>query len=207
MTIRSGKGDNGLTALLMEGDFSKDSAHVRALGDLDEFVGHLGLIKAKTRKRREKDLIEKIQTSVFVIASEIAVGKHKRKKLGRLLKKSDVHDLESTLYELEARIDKVNCFQFPGKNELSALYDIARAVARSAERSVVGLLKEDGEENRNILAYLNCVSDLLFVKAIEKAAGRKRKTRKKKTAVKRRKTSGTAAKHGKTSKAVKKRSR
>ncbi|HKQ31802.1 MAG TPA: ATP:cob(I)alamin adenosyltransferase, partial [Thermodesulfobacteriota bacterium] len=43
---------------------------------------------------------------------------------------------------------------------------LARTVARRAERKVVKLIEEEGPESgRNVLVYLNRLSDLLFVMA------------------------------------------
>jgi cob(I)alamin adenosyltransferase len=181
MTIRSGKGDLGFTDLLTQKGVSKDSAQVRAIGDLDEFNAHLGLLKARSRSRADREIIEKIQTSVFVIATEIAVGKEKKKKMGALLTKKDVDWIESLLYEFEQRVKLRSCFHVPGTNEISALFDVARAVARRAERSVAGLFHEEKVRGGEMLSYLNCVSDLLMVmgRRREKKKAAKRRRRKK----------------------------
>ena len=76
--------------------------------------------------------------------------------------------------EYEKKVDLDTCFCLPGDGELSAFIDVARAVARRAERSVVHISKKGRLENSHILLYLNCVSDVLFVMARKKGKKGKR---------------------------------
>ena len=138
-----GKGDKGFTNLLFKGHISKDSPYIKAVGNLDELNSQLGLIKAKVRSRGEKDIIERIQRAIYVVSSEIAIGAEEKRKHGPILKKEDVDWAESVVYELEGKIKLKNYFYTPGENEFSAIIDIARTVARRAERSVVGLFKKE----------------------------------------------------------------
>jgi len=171
MSIRSGKGDEGFTDLPFQRVINKDSAEIRALGDLDELLSYLGMVKCKIKSRKDKDLLENIQRAVSVIASEISVPPDKKKKLGMLLGKEHTDWIKKTAYKLEQKAKINNCFQLPGDGELSAFFDITRAVARRAERSTVNLLRKDKAANKNILTYLNCVSDILFILARSKAKG------------------------------------
>ena len=174
MGVRSGRGDKGFTDLLFQKRISKDSADIRAIGDLDELNCYLGLVKSVLRPRKDKTTIEKIQRAVSAIASEIAVGTEKKQKLGPLLKKKDADWVKSVVYQLEGKVKPESCFSLPGNGELSAFLDIARAVARRAERSVVGLSRKEKIKNDYILPYLNCISDILFIMAREKARGKKK---------------------------------
>jgi len=184
MNIRSGRGDRGYTELLSEKRVSKDSDAIQAIGDLDELNAHIGLVKCKTRKKKFKEILENIQRNLGVIASEIAVGAPKRKKLGLLVKKEHADWIESIVNDLE-NTTLVEChFSLPGEDELSALFDITRAVARRTERSMVGLFRRGRIENDYILSYLNCLSDILFIipRAIAQKPKKKRtkKTKRKK---------------------------
>lgn len=175
MKIRTGKGDTGFTDLLFRQRISKASHEIRAIGDLDELGSYLGLIKVKIKGRKKKDMLEKIQRAIYVIASEIAIGPEKKKKAGHLLSDKDTHWIESVVYELEGKTAIKKHFYLPGDNELSAFIDIARTVARRTERSIVELFSKKGEENQHILSYLNCLSDVLFLMASRKGkAGKKR---------------------------------
>ncbi|MFH1837871.1 MAG: cob(I)yrinic acid a,c-diamide adenosyltransferase [Candidatus Omnitrophota bacterium] len=165
MSVRSGKGDGGFTDLPFHKIIEKDSSEIRALGDLDELMSFLGLLKSKLRSGINKDLIEGLQKDIFVIASEIAGSIDKKKKSGILLGKTRVDRIKKTVSDLEKKIKIKGGFYLPGTGELSAFFDVNRAVARRAERSVVSLLQNDKFFNRNILTYMNCISDVLFLLA------------------------------------------
>jgi len=55
-------------------------------------------------------------------------------------------------------------FILPGGSGGGAYLHLARAVSRRVERRIVKLMEEE-ELNKNILAYINRLSDLLFVMA------------------------------------------
>jgi len=191
MGVRTGRGDKGFTDLSFRKDISKDSVEIRAIGDLDELVSLLGLIRTRTSLRKDKSVIERIQHTIYMIVSEIAVGVEKKEHLGELLREEESEWIKSLVYTLEEKVRPRSCFHLPGDNELSALFDVARTVARRAERSVVGLFQKDKITNENILAYLNCVSDVLFIMARDKAQKKtKKKAKKKKVSAKKRKRKG-----------------
>jgi cob(I)alamin adenosyltransferase len=56
-------------------------------------------------------------------------------------------------------------FVVPGGDPASAAIDLARTIVRRAERGVAGLLDDGTLSNRDVLRYLNRLSDALFVLA------------------------------------------
>jgi ATP:cob(I)alamin adenosyltransferase len=68
---------------------------------------------------------------------------------------------------------KFTTFSIPGENTLSSALDIARAVTRRAERRSATLLKKKMLLNRNVLIYLNRLSDLLYLLARSHEKGKK----------------------------------
>jgi len=177
MGIRSGKGDKGFTDLFFLKRTSKDSVHIKALGDLDELSCYIGLVKSKTKVRKVKSILEQIQITLSKIETEIIIDADKKKKLGLLLNKEDVDWIESVVYEFEGKVKPQKYFYIPGENEVSAFFDIARAVARRAERNVVSLFRKSKDKNENVLSYLNCVSDLLFLLARQEEPKKKKTKR------------------------------
>ena len=89
MGVRSGKGDKGYTELAFKDRVRKDSLYMRALGDLDELMSYLGLVKVKIRSRKYKSILGKIQGIVSTTATEIAVSTAPKRALGDLLKKKE----------------------------------------------------------------------------------------------------------------------
>ncbi len=118
MGMRSGKGDSGFTDLLFRGRISKDSNEIHVMGDLDELSSYLGIVKCKTRVRKEKALLEQIQVVLSIIASEVAVAPDKKKKIGGLLKKEDTERITKIAYQLEKKLKIKKCFYLPGGGEL-----------------------------------------------------------------------------------------
>ena len=178
MGIRSGRGDKGFTDLSFRKDISKNSVEIQAIGDLDELVSFLGLIRNRSAQKSDKAVIERIQRTVYMIVSEIAVGVENKEQLGDLLRGDEADWIKSLVYRLEDKVHPRGCFHLPGGTELSALFDVARTVARRAERSVVGLFQKDKINNENILTYLNCISDVLFIMARDKEEKGKKRRRK-----------------------------
>ena len=79
---------------------------------------------------------------------------------------SQVLALEADIDALNARLEPLRSFVLPGGTAASAALHQARAVCRRAERSVVALVAIDGEEvGEPVLAFINRLSDYLFVAA------------------------------------------
>jgi cob(I)alamin adenosyltransferase len=76
-----------------------------------------------------------------------------------------VERLEATIDELVLAHPLPGAFIVPGANPVSACLDVARSVARRAERRVTELRDSSAEVNDEVLRYLNRLSDLLFVHA------------------------------------------
>ena len=81
--------------------------------------------------------------------------------------------LEQLCDEFNAELPELRSFVLPGGTETSARLHVARTTCRRAERGAI----EAGEEldiNPLVLAYLNRLSDLLFIlaRAANAAAGR-----------------------------------
>jgi cob(I)alamin adenosyltransferase len=101
---------------------------------------------------------------LFVIGAEVAVTPGNVSKLKRRIDKSHVERLDQELarWEKDAHFEAC-CFYLPGENTLACSFDIARTVARRVERRMVTLKRKAMIRNPHILAYLNRLSDLLFV--------------------------------------------
>lgn len=172
MGIRSAKGDGGMTGLLSSLRVSKDSDEVHAIGDLDELNSYLGLVKAISRSKKQKNRIETLQRGICVAASEISISSEDKQKHGLLFKKSLADAAQTMLFDVEDKVCLGHEFYIPGDNEVSAHFDVARTIARRAERSVIAYFDKAKYVNENILMYLNCLSDILFVMA--RTAGKRR---------------------------------
>ncbi|MDK2885744.1 MAG: cob(I)alamin adenosyltransferase [Thermosipho sp. (in: thermotogales)] len=156
--ITTKTGDNGKTYLANGERVYKDDIRVEAYGTLDELNSYLGLIK-NYLEANEKDTIEKIQKQIFRISSELAKGE----KFIELISKKEIEELTLLVAEYEKNVS-LKGFVLPGSNKVSALLDIARTIARRAERRIVSLSKKE-KVRKEIIAYINRLSDFLFILA------------------------------------------
>jgi cob(I)alamin adenosyltransferase len=157
--LYTGKGDTGTTTAFGcdQQRISKSSELPEALGALDELNAYLGFAKMRsTGEPRIADALRDMQETLFIIQAEVA-GAEKRVGEGA------VKEVEKLVNEIEKEIPPLKGFSIAGGTELSALLDVARTLARRAERRVI-LVKELGlrELAPETLAYLNRLSSLLF---------------------------------------------
>jgi len=160
-------GDGGESSLYNGERRRKDDLVFEVLGDLDELGSFLGLAKAETRDTEIKRLVEGPQRMLQRLGSLVATPAHdplfeRLAKIGE----SEIRDLESEEKRIleETKIEPV--FVLPGGNRLSASLDVARTVARRAERKLVALIRERGcVELADCQKYLTRLSDYLFVLA------------------------------------------
>lgn len=166
MGITTKIGDKGFTSLPFGGCGKKDSFRIECCGALDELCSFLGLAKSLAKDKKAKDIIEKVQTDLFIIGAEVATEKSFINKLNRKIGNREISYLESLINVLENKyISKRRCFVLPGENTFSAVLDITRTMARKAERRVVTLKSKKIIKNPSVIIYLNRLSDLLFLMA------------------------------------------
>jgi len=167
------KGDKGTTQFFGATErFSKASILPEALGTLDELNSYIGYCKAKVREggytltvgKRKKSLAEilhRVQECLFTIQAELAGAE-------KSINKTKVTELEKSTDSIERVLPPIHTFSIPGGTVLSAEFDIARTLARRAERRVVGVSEQTSEQRKvggYTLAYLNRLSSLLFALA------------------------------------------
>lgn len=160
--LYTGKGDEGTTTTFGcdQQRISKSSELPEALGCLDELNAFLGFVKMKSAENmRIATAIRDVQETLFIIQAEIAGAD---KKVGE----GTVKEVEKLVNDIEKEIPPIKGFSIAGGTELSALLDVARTLARRAERRVIVVkemkLRELAPET---LAYLNRLSSLLFALA------------------------------------------
>lgn len=166
MPITTKKGDAGSTSLLGGRRISKHDPRVEANGTLDELCSFLGLAKSFSKERSAKVILARIQKDVYTICAELAAGKKYAHTLKERICLQSIEWLETQLQVFEhSRRLRNSCFYLPGKTTLAGCFDVARTVARRAERDVVALKEKGFAFNRAIIVYLNRLSDLLYLLA------------------------------------------
>jgi len=161
-------GDDGTTGLLYGGRVSKADPATEAYGTTDEAVAALGLARALSADPGLREDLLAIQRELFVVGADLATNPEERGKLEpgvSLVTEDMVERLEKMIDELVTAHPLPNAFVVPGANPVSAALDVARSVARRAERRVVEIGDAGAEVNDAVVRYLNRLSDLLFVLA------------------------------------------
>jgi len=160
--IYTKNGDEGETNLFLGGKLSKNNIRVEAFGTVDELVSSLGFAKTLSEKEDVIDILEMLQHSLFKIGAELSSDSNKTDKIINVITEKDVKEIESIIDSITEKIDLGNEFIMPGTSSSSAAIDISRTVARRLERIVVSINSNE-KINKNILIFLNRISDLLFV--------------------------------------------
>ena len=162
MALFTGKGDGGTTTAFgcNQQRISKSSELPEALGSLDELNAYLGFVKMRAAdSSRIADTLRGVQETLFIIQAQVAGA-------DKLVSAEAMKKVEQMVNDIEKEIPPVKGFSIAGGTELSALLDVARTLARRAERPVIAVkemqLRVLAPET---MAYLNRLSSLLFALA------------------------------------------
>lgn len=160
-------GDGG-TAVLVDGSrVSKACLRMAAIGDVDEANAAIGCALRDLPDGQLRDRLLTIQNDLFDAGADVATPGEVDGAL-RIVA-AQVERLEREIDGMNAELAPLTSFILPsGPGAVPALH-LARAVTRRAERSAVAL-NEAEKLNPQLLAYLNRLSDHLFVAARHVAA-------------------------------------
>ncbi len=165
MPIYTRTGDQGETDLPGGGRAAKDALLLEVLGTLDELGAWMGLARCEALSAGEIALLEQIQHQLFKMGSELA-GKSGEQPLAGAISTEDVTALEQLIDRYQAKLKPTTTFILVGGCRAAGVLHLARAVCRRAERRLVALATGGSQAVRlSHLAYLNRLSDLLFVLA------------------------------------------
>lgn len=168
MAIYTRTGDEGQTGLLGKVRVRKDDLRVETCGTLDETCSALGLARVLAGDPWVRDVVYRVQQRLFAVSSEIAaLGtdlSDSRPRRWDPVNEADVAEMESWIDTGMERSGFPSGFEVPGFSPGSAALDLARTVARRAERRAV-LLGQDRAIREQLLIYLNRLSDLIYVLA------------------------------------------
>lgn len=162
-------GDAGETSLGDGARVAKDHDRVAAYGTVDEANAVIGLAR-RTASPEIDRLLARIQNDLFDLGADLCTPESAKGKGpdGARLAVSDaqVTRLEQEIDALNAELNPLRSFVLPGGSAAAAALHQARAVCRRAERAMVALAAIEGEEvGEAALAYVNRLSDYLFVAA------------------------------------------
>ena len=162
MSISTKTGDTGQTGLAGGIRVSKADLRVESYGSVDELNTVLGFARSICRNQEIAAWTETIQRTLFRLGSALSAPPEKSKQ-PPALSTEDVEMLTGLVHKIEATEGILSDWSLPGAHTESAAYEVARTVCRRAERHVVRFVENGGVVQPEVLAYLNRLSDLLWI--------------------------------------------
>ena len=147
MSVYTKTGDKGMTGTFGGKRISKSSKLINTIGAIDELNSYMGIVGGLTE----------IQRNLFTINSILSGAKLE-------FPKEFTKSIEKEIDVMEGRLPVLSNFIIYSGCPKSTRLFYARALTRRAERCLVSLNRKS-QLNKNILIYLNRLSDYLFILA------------------------------------------
>ncbi len=165
-------GDDGTTGLVDGSRLPKHAARMEAIGAVDEANSALGLAAVALAGGGHATALARIQNDLFDLGADLATPGEDFAPGAMVLRVvlAQAEWLESEIDKLNDGVPPLNSFILPGGSEAAARVHMARAAVRRAERTITALAG-DAPVNPAALAYVNRLSDYLFVLARAVNAG------------------------------------
>jgi cob(I)alamin adenosyltransferase len=165
MTIYTRTGDLGETGLLGGPRVAKDVARIEVCGAVDELNTALGLARSELVPEETDEILLRIQNELFDLGAELSAPDPVESGT-RTINQEHVGTIEANIDRIENELEPLRQFILPGGTRAAAHLHHARAVCRRAERRLATLMRLSEEPiSRDLVAYMNRLSDLLFVLA------------------------------------------
>ena len=158
-------GDDGTTALGSGARRKKYDLRVSAYGTLDEVNAVIGIVRLHTADDAGLDAtLSRIQNDLFDVEADLCLSEKGPGGARLTVTDAQVDWLEGEIDRLNGDLAPLRSFILPGGSAASAYMHLARTVCRRAERIMVALMDQPGEEvSAPSLKYVNRLSDYLFV--------------------------------------------
>jgi cob(I)alamin adenosyltransferase len=166
-------GDKGLTALVGGKRVPKESGRLEAYGTIDELNAIVGIVRTHVPQYQSKfgaeynwysEMLRRIQNELFDVGSELATPDDAEYEGMHRMGEGEVKLLEQEMDRMQKDLQPLNSFTLPGGGVLNAFLHQARTVCRRAER-VCWILQREEPINASLMAYVNRLSDHLFVQS------------------------------------------
>ena len=157
MSVTTKTGDHGQTSLFTGERIAKDDLRVEVYGIVDTLGSTLGMARAFAENKRVKNDLLAVQKQLGMLMADFA----SRNKPPRITDEM-VAGIEAEIASIEESLPALKEFIIPGDKKSSAMLDLARTTARTAERHAWTLARR-GSVAEVDLRYLNRLSDYMFV--------------------------------------------
>jgi cob(I)alamin adenosyltransferase len=163
-------GDAGETSLGDGSRVPKNDLRIEAYGTVDELNSFIGLALSGGLPDEFTQWLEQIQNDLFDLGADLSVPLEDERRERLRVTRGQVERLEELCDLVNERLEPLKSFVLPGGTEAASRLHVARAISRRAERRAVALAQAE-TINPEALAYLNRLSDLLFILARAANAG------------------------------------
>jgi cob(I)alamin adenosyltransferase len=154
-------GDGGETSLGDGSRVPKLDCRIGAFGAVDELNAAIGVALAHPElPERLRAPLDRIQNELFDVGADLCVPFGVSDRLR--VEQAAVDRLEQLCDDFNSELPMLKSFILPGGTESAARLHVARTTCRRAERDAIAANEEDGI-NPLVLAYLNRLSDFLFI--------------------------------------------
>lgn len=168
-SIATRTGDEGTTSLLYGQRVAKDHPQIEAVGAFDEFNAALGFAKSVCPEAPRRAALEAIQRDLVSLMGEVACAEAdaERYAASKFPKVGDAElaRIDAAIAALEATDLSFEGWATPGANLPAAALELARTVARRAERRLIALPAQGRSVRPVVRQYVNRVADLLWLMA------------------------------------------
>jgi cob(I)alamin adenosyltransferase len=162
MSIATKRGDGGQTGLAGGIRVSKSDPRVECYGTIDELISQMGFARSICQDAEVAQNVQNVQRELYKVGSAIATPPESKKKPPEITP-AMVDALEAEVHRIEALPGVLGDWSLPGALPDAAAMDVARTVCRRAERLATGLMEAGVITNPSILAYINRLSDVLWL--------------------------------------------
>ncbi len=161
-----GQGDDGKTRLLgAKEKCNKDDPQVEAYGTLDELNSIVGIIRAQEIPQEVAEALMRVQEDLFCAEAHAAASREfdLHSKLPQF-DETRIQFLENHIRKWENRLPPLSHFILPGGIEAAAFCDLARTMARRAERRLAAWQRNAAQTPARhfVYQYVNRLSDFFF---------------------------------------------
>ncbi len=161
MKIYTRTGDHGQTSLFGGARVPKSDARIEAYGTIDELSSQIGVARTTPLPAGVDAILHQVQVDLFEVGAHLASPGTSRFPG---VDTARIDELEKAIDEMERELAPLTTFILPGGSSTAAHLHVARTICRRAERLVVAL-QDDSPATISTIAYLNRLSDYLFVAA------------------------------------------
>lgn len=165
MKIYTKTGDKGTTSLFTGKRVPKHHIRIESYGTIDELNASLGLLRDQAIDSHSRDLLAQVQYKLFTVGAILATEPKKEERLKiPKINQEDISILEKEIDQMNKELPKMTHFILPGGHTIVSYCHISRTICRRAER-MISYLHENEPIPDSVLAYINRLSDYLFVLA------------------------------------------